>query len=298
LLALSLENQTFNVGITSIINSCLNLQSLAMPLCYINEQSLFLIRNTSCHVRALDIFGSRFKEETLLFLFGNVFRNMQRVNLSGVKWLTLNVMKFICKRSPNLQSLSLKGHLLTVTDEYLDVIGDTLHGLHSIDLGLCRSVSNEAICRLIKACPALREAGFVGVQALLDSTLELLAQQCGRNLEKLTLGGCKKITDHGVAALASTCVNLRMFCVKGTSITQAKPLVDLVCANHRLNVISLSGVKGCSDIVIRAICNNCPDLKELYVSGNQVSNENIEQFRRVQPKCEVYGKRRRVATSI
>lgn len=318
LLELSLENQVFDTGITAVLNNCLGLKSLAIPLCKISESSLFLIRNTSCRVKALDLFGARFKEETLLFLFGNVFRNLQKLNVAGVQKLTLDVIKFICKRSPRLQCLSLKGHLFQVTDEYIDVVAANLHELQSIDLGLCRSVTNAAILRLIEACPAtLREVGFVGCPNVQDDVLKLLARQCGHYLEKVSLGGCKvreggwfslsnffsslahqDITDEAIMALASRCTNLRTLCVKGTSCASPEPLMELVSANPRLQVLSLSGVKGCCDKVLRAVCAHCPELRELYVSGVWIGKEVIDQFRRVQPKCEVHGKRRRVAVEI
>ncbi len=63
-------------------------------------------------------------------------------------------------------------------------------------------------------------------------------------------------------------------------------------------VLSRCHPQGCSDAVVRAICDCCQQLEELYVSGNHISKEQMEAFRRVQPKCEVYGKLRRVPTAI
>ncbi len=60
--------QQSQTSVTAVLDACTNLQSLAIPLCTVNEQSLLLIRNTSCHVRALDIFGSKFKVVDFLLL--------------------------------------------------------------------------------------------------------------------------------------------------------------------------------------------------------------------------------------
>lgn len=187
LLSLSLEGQRFDHGVTAILNQCSALQALAIPMCRVNEEALLLVRNTSCRVRRLDLFGATFSQATLLFLFGNVFRNLVRLNLSGVRHFNLDVLRFVCLRSPRLQWLSLKGFLGTVTDEHLDVIAASLRELLSLDLGMCRAISNQGVKRVIEACPTtMRALGLVGCPAILDDTVQLLAERCGATLEKGT----------------------------------------------------------------------------------------------------------------
>lgn len=97
--------------------------------------------------------------------------------------------------------------------------------------------------------------------------------------------------------MATHCRALRMLCIKGTGICDSQLLVHLMKGNPELRVVSLSGVKGADEQVIFAIANHCPQVSELYVSGVHVNRDAMDKFSSAQPKCAVYGKRRRVSVS-
>jgi hypothetical protein len=82
------------------INSGTELEALYIPLITIdNPDELLRIRNTSVKIRQLDLFGSILPENTLLFLFGNVFRNLRKLNVSGVRHLSFEVTQFCLRFS-------------------------------------------------------------------------------------------------------------------------------------------------------------------------------------------------------
>jgi hypothetical protein len=279
-----------------VINNCKELESLAIPLCNVAEEALLLIRNTRCRVKCLDMFGSTFSEATLLFLFGNVFRNLRRLNISGVRNLSLPVFKYICLRSPTLQSLSLKGHIAKVTDEYLECISRNLDCLTVVDLGMCRAISNDGIKTLVEHNPTVfRELGFVSVPVLQDNVVVRIAEQCGERLEKLSLGGDRCITDTSLAALAKHCTKLRSLCLKGTAIENTKLLRQLIERNPDLKTLSLSGVKGVNDLILQSVAEFCKNIRELYLSGVAISKKSVAAFKATNPTCEVFGKRRRIS---
>lgn len=153
LLDLSLEGQKIvGSGLRAVLDACCELKSLAIPLVGIDSpDTLLRIRNTSVKIRQLDLFGSVLPEATLLFLFGNVFRNLKKLNASGVRNLSKDVFKYLVKRSPKLESLSLKGHLTRVDDSFLEVIQQNLTCKHKI--GKKKKIDHEKVwCPSIFRC--------------------------------------------------------------------------------------------------------------------------------------------------
>lgn len=298
LLSLSVEGQRFRHGLTAVLNQCRELHHLAMPLCHVDEEALLLVRNTSCRVRVLDLFGSLISENTLLFLFGNVFRQLHRLNASGVRHLTHNVMRYVCQRNPSLQSLSLKGHIANLTDDYLQCISQCLSQLHTLDLGLCRAISRKQLEAVLSNLPcSMRELGLVSVPQIKDSTLKIVAQRSGRTLEKVSLGGCVNITDESIRDLVENgCQSLRSLCLKGTSVESTQLLLQLLKKNPSLTMLSLSGVAACNDQLVVEVAQSCPLLEELYISGTKVSDAAVKAFKKINPTCQVYGKRRHISS--
>ena len=292
LLSLALEGQRFNTGLTSVLNKCSELKSLAIPMCQLADQeSLLFIRNTNCRVRDLDLFGALFSEATLLYIFGNVFRNLRKLNISGVRHLTLNVFKYICRRSPSLHELSLKGHLSNVTDEYLLEIGERLFQLDSIDLGLCRALTSGGIRRLMETLPtSLRQVGLVSLPVLEDNVVALIAERFGSSLEKISVGGCSLVCDTSLAILGEKCTRLRSLCLKGTNILSPNLLKTLLARNLNLQSLSLSGVKAVNDSVLNTL-DGCSELSAVYMSGVSLSEAGENAYRKSHPRVQLYGKR-------
>lgn len=128
LLSLALEGQKIvGNGLCDVLDYCSELEALSVALVTIdNPDTLLRVRNTNVKIRQLDLFGSTLPEATLLFLFGNVFRNLRKLNVSGVRNLSAVVFNYLVKRSPKLENLSLKGHLTRVDDGFLKVIEQNL----------------------------------------------------------------------------------------------------------------------------------------------------------------------------
>ncbi len=296
LMALSLEGQRFDgAGLTRVLNQCVELESLAVPLCTIQESELVFIRNTKVRVKQLDLFGSTFKEATLLFLFGNVFRNLRKLNISGVRHLSLQVFSYVCLRSPRLEQLSVKGHIATFGDAFLEVVSKHLSCLSSLDVSLCRAISNKGLLKCLSLLPsAFRCVNLISLPASVnDAVVKAIVERSGGRLVKLSLCGNPQVTDASMAAIATHCNSLESLCVKGCSLFDSSLLCAVVAANPRLRMLSLSGVQGCKDEVVRAVAQSCPDIGELYLSGVAVTNGAIAAFKNVFPKCNVYGKRKK-----
>ncbi len=318
LLALSLEGQrVLGHGIRDVLDYCTELEALALPLVAIDEpKSLLRVRNTAVKVKHLDLFGSLLPEDTLLFLFGNVFRNLRKLNVSGVRNLTFDAFKYAVQRSALLESLSLKGHIVRVDDTFLEVIGQNLKCLSSLDLSLCRAISNDGLLRLFSRLPvAMKCVNLISMPVLTDDVVKIICEKSGARLEvskkkgggaicwfffcflicfskKLSLGGNHLVSNEGARFIAQHCDGLRSLCLKGCNVDDSSVLMDIVSRNPRLVMLSLSGLKAATDEVVSCIARECADIHEIFLSGVPVSNTAVSKFKHVTGYgVNVYGKR-------
>ncbi|KAK6202269.1 uncharacterized protein RJT21DRAFT_118272 [Scheffersomyces amazonensis] len=105
---------------------------------------------------------------------------------------------------PNLKKLSLKDCTF-LTDKSIISIANAATNLEILDLNFCCSLTDIAIEVLCMGCPNIRELdlSFCG-SAVSDSSLVAISLHM-RNLEKLILKGCIRVTRAGVDALLSGC---------------------------------------------------------------------------------------------
>lgn len=108
---------------------------------------------------------------------------------------------------PNLKKLSLKDCTF-LTDKSIVSIANAATNLEILDLNFCCALSDIAIEVLCLGCPNIRELdlSFCG-SAVSDSSLVTISLHM-RNLERLVLKGCVRVTRAGIDALLSGCPQL------------------------------------------------------------------------------------------
>lgn len=97
-----------------------------------------------------------------------------------------------------------------LTDKSIIAIASSSHYLEKMDLSFCCALSDVSIEVLCLGCPNLKELdlSFCG-SAVSDSTLLAISIHL-RNLEKLKIKGCVRVTRAGVDALLSSSIPLKL----------------------------------------------------------------------------------------
>lgn len=105
---------------------------------------------------------------------------------------------------PNLKKLSLK-ECTFLSDKAIVSIANASPNIEILDLNFCCALSDLSIEVLCLSCPNIRELdlSFCG-SAVSDSSLIAISLHL-RNLEKLILKGCIRVTRAGIDALFSGC---------------------------------------------------------------------------------------------
>ncbi|XP_074661401.1 F-box/LRR-repeat protein 17-like [Tubulanus polymorphus] len=185
-------------GIIAIAENCPNLQFLLLDKCVrISEDSieslaagcldLTTLSLTGCrkmrsglHIKklkklwSLDI--SQISDFDVISLREIVSscENLQRLNMSLVRTVTDDDIKYIAKKLNNLQYLHLVGCKLT--DRAMHHLGNlgTNRTLVHLDVGWCEGVSDEGVCYVVERCRALRYLGLIRCDLVTMVTLREL----------------------------------------------------------------------------------------------------------------------------
>ncbi|RHY35438.1 hypothetical protein DYB32_000077 [Aphanomyces invadans] len=119
--------------------------------------------------------------------------------------------RFLHQHSKTLTHLDLTGliHLPSTSLQRLAMCDQ----LVSLNLSMCRTVSDADVAVLAAGCPRLEDLSVQGCVHLTDAALVALASHC-HDLQRLSLVFCYNITDHGFCALVKRCLKLTHLNVK------------------------------------------------------------------------------------
>ena len=86
------------------------------------------------------------------------------------------------------------------------------------------------------------------------------------NLETITVAGLKDITDTIGTAISLNCANIKQISFRNCELTDSG-ICEIAVSCSKLTMIALAGIHNLTDKCIIALAENCPDIRELYVSG-------------------------------
>lgn len=98
-----------------------------------------------------------------------------------------------------------------------------------------------------------------------SALVEEIVTRCS-NLDTITMAGVKGITDAIPEAISTHCRNIKRVSFRNCNLTDTGVCkVAVQCSE--LVMIALAGIHDLTDKSILALAENCPNLRELYISG-------------------------------
>lgn len=177
----------------------------------LNNQELdFNIEQIGCkNLKILNVGYCKHLTDNVMFhIAHHANQRLESLDLTRCTTITDKGFQYWTYRSfPNLKKLSLKDCTF-LSDKSIISVANAAPNLEILDLNFCCALSDIAIEVLCMGCPKIRELdlSFCG-SAVSDSSLVAISLNL-RNLEKLILKGCVRVTRAGIDAILSGCSSL------------------------------------------------------------------------------------------
>lgn len=212
---------------------------------------------------------------------------LQRLDLTGCRGLSPEALAAGIPRLTNLKELCLDT-VTEVDDTFLQLLAVSVP-LERLSVNYCTRLTDEGLCALAKARGRhLLELRCGDVTKLTDRTMLDLAEACPE-LNSLHVQRCAKLTDAGIAAVASNgkLCSLSVGHVSSVGLLTCTALTR--CCADSLQELEISWCREVSDNMLGALVDACYRLTSIKAWGcSQISNRFLHGHRS-EVLLEVFG---------
>ena len=217
---------------------------------------------TDSHLRALPTGVSDLKLDACHYIGDDGVRAVAercaaRLEGLSIYWnnrVTDRALLALSLRCLNLRTLRLAGCSRLGSTGVL-ALASRCRRLELLDLTRVTNVDDAAVGAIAEASPSLRELRLYACPQITDAPFRALAAGC-RGLTSLDCTGLREMTDSALSALGA-CSQLRKLLLSWAVQVTDVGVCALVAAGAPLEILSLHGVKGVSDVAIDALADHC-----------------------------------------
>lgn len=179
-------------------------------------------------------------------------RNLENFSLEGCRIDKTSIHCFLLQNK-RLVHVNLSG-LAGATNAAMKIIASNCPRVEVLNISWCNNIDNRGIKKVVQGCPKLRELKAGEVRGWDD--VELMTELFKRNtLERLVLMNCDSLNDESLAAL-----------IEGVGeevdVLTDRPIVP----PRRLKHLDLTRCRSITDVGLKTLVGNVPDLEGLQVS--------------------------------
>ena len=180
-------------------------------------------------------------------------------------------LKSISESFAHLTSLSIAGHHWLTRQEVAASLSVLVH-LKSLCLRGMSQLGSDDVAGIVKGTRALEQLDLFGLFEFADDGLLKVAKKHGETLVELNIGGCARLTEEALAAVAPPLCNLRKlglahipavtdgvveaFCQRNQSLPTSTPTM-VPSADHGIRELDLSFCTQVTDEGMRLIEQHC-----------------------------------------
>lgn len=190
---------------------------------------------------------------------------IEELNLSNCTGLTKGLCEIISEKGKNIKELNVFNLNTSVNDLGLNYIGRSLLKLKSINLGLCREISDKGFSDLLVNKPEIEDITLIGNRKLTNDSIQLLIETCNKTLKKVTMNYLPFIDEPGIVPF-NKCLELTNIEIIGIK-SQGENLGDCLTGLGNLHSINFSGYPKLNDNAVVSFIDANKKLRILRVSN-------------------------------
>lgn len=259
-----------DVGLSSIVNSAVNLRQLILTYSFPVTQCLTSSLHKLAKLETLKFDGCQITTSGLLAL-GSSCISLKELSLSKCSSVTDEGLSFVVTKHKGLTKLDITC-CRKITDISIASITNSCTSLISLRMESCNLVSKHAFRLIGEHCPHLEEVD------LTDNDLDnqgLKAMSNCHKLSNLKIGLCMNVNDEGIIQIGKGCPLLQeLDLYRSVGITDAG-IMAIGQGCPMLQMINLSYCTEITDNALRSL-SKCSKLNTLELRGcSQVSNYGL-----------------------
>ncbi|RQM10319.1 hypothetical protein B5M09_000112 [Aphanomyces astaci] len=250
---IDIESKQADVPELQLVTLCRHLHTLHLNCIKLTDDVLVQIAVACTELVELDVAGcSRIGDDGLV-----------AIAMSCPKLQVLDASMCIRMTDHGLHAMALHAPTLNKTLRYLDLTGlihllpTSLHrvavcdGLVSLNLSMCRTVTDTEVAIIAAGCPRLESVSLQGCVHVTDVALTALASHC-RDLKSLSLEFCYNISDRGFCTLVQNCLRLTHINVKACNLLHETSFTTLASRQSEVALERLV-IGACADLATTAM---------------------------------------------
>ncbi|RHY59439.1 hypothetical protein DYB38_000531 [Aphanomyces astaci] len=250
---IDIESKQADVPELQLVTLCRHLHTLHLNCIKLTDDVLVQIAVACTELVELDVAGcSRIGDDGLV-----------AIAMSCPKLQVLDASMCIRVTDHGLHAMALHAPTLNKTLRYLDLTGlihllpTSLHriavcdGLVSLNLSMCRTVTDTEVAIIAAGCPRLESVSLQGCVHVTDIALTALASHC-RDLKSLSLEFCYNMTDRGFCTLVQNCLRLTHINVKACNLLHETSFTTLASRQSAVALERLV-IGACADLTTTAM---------------------------------------------
>ena len=269
------RTRKFDERITPIMTSNPNLEEIEFRDCDMSTDIILTAISINCHkLKKVDIRNMPLiTDKGLMALLSNN-HDLVEICLAHCPLLTdasliamstnchkLHKMSFLCMANGTEMSQAMP-HF---TDQGMAALVSTNHDLEEIHLDL-RRFTVISLIAITQHCHKLKKVIIYGTEHILNINGGMIALVSNnRDLEEISIYGCKELTDGSLVALATHCHKLRKIDVENAELITDNAITALVFTNHDLEDIKLHNCNLLTDVSFLLIADYCHKLKKVDI---------------------------------
>jgi F-box and leucine-rich repeat protein 2/20 len=213
-----------------------------------------LITNAGPFVKDLNLRGCvQLRNDWKVEQMSKACRNLVNASLEDCH-LERSSIHSLVEQNIRLVHLSVKG-LSEINNSTCRIIAESCPQLEVLNVSWCHNVDARGISQVVEMCPKLRDLRIGEVRGF-DETEAMEAIFNANTLERLVLSGCDALTDNTLAVLC-----------EGIDVEKDTLSGRTTAPKRKLKHLDLSRCKRLTDIGIKSLAENVPDLEGLQLSN-------------------------------
>ncbi|KAI8990228.1 hypothetical protein BDB01DRAFT_848305 [Pilobolus umbonatus] len=179
---------------------------------------------------------------------------------------------------PSLKYIKLNSYNPRTDDSVYEMAKYMKSGsLESIILYNCSTIQSSTLCKIAITNPQLKRIEIMGNTAVTDSSLAVIADRCGANLEYLSIGNAYSVTNKSLIYIAKRCTQLKQLCMfnnnPNTDQFSEDTLTAIITHCHLLESLSLSDARCLGPKFFNAVLQRIHvEVNKLLISSSSSSS--------------------------